>query len=190
MRDKNQQLMFNEAELRLIKTVFGDNDDLLYAIRKVLLQGNLTDNEANSIRQQVTPEVFAVVKKRILPDLDLDAPFGQIGDLYRTLSSQLSSKDVEQMGPQFDAKKLEVDYLSQQFDVLKDMDKPLGTSVIRLDDMKMITTNHYVNYVNHTARDFLIGFVDSMLNMLKAIAGEKTETPEQQKERITRNSSK
>lgn len=182
--------MFNKAELQLIKAVFSDNDDLLYAIRKVLLQGNLTENEVNSIRTQVTPEVYAVVKKRILPDLDLDAPFGQIGDLYRTLAQQLSSKDSDQMAAQFDAKKLEVDYLSQQFEFLKDIDKPQTSTMIRLDELKFITTNHYMNYVNHTARDFIIGFVDSMLNMLKVIAGEKTETPEQQKERITRNSSK
>lgn len=181
--------MFNEAELRLIKSVFSDNDDLLYAIRKVLLQFSLSDVEKLAVKTQMTPEVYAVVKKRVFPDIDEDAPFGQIGDIYHTLKTKLESKGVEEMAPHFAATKLIVDYLAQQFESLKDIDKPL-MATIRLDSLKEITADHYTNYVNHNARNFIIGFVDSMLFMLKGIAGVKEETVEQQKERITRNSSK
>lgn len=181
--------MFNEAELRLIKATFADNDDLLYAIRKVLLQFPMTEKEKEAVKTQVTPEVWAIVKKRINPDIDEDAPFGQIGDIYHTARTKLESKGVEEMQPHFDALKIVVDYLNQQFEYLKDINMPTFAA-IQLDSLKEITSNHYSNYVNHTARNFLIGFVDSMLFMLKGIAGQKEETPEQQKERITRNSNK
>lgn len=189
-RDKDQQLMFNKDELRLIKSVFGDNDELLYAIRKVLLQFPLTDKEKEALRTQLTPEVYAVVKKRIFPDLDPDAPFGQLGDFFQTLSQDLNSKGVEEMRERFAAKDLQIQYLDQQFSVLKDIDAPIA-ELLRLDDMKRLKGKDDISrYVDTISRNFLLGYVDGLLNMLKVLAGTKEETVEEQQERITRNSNK
>ena len=182
--------MFNKDELRLIKNVFSENDELLYAIRKVLLQFPLSDKEREMIKTQVTPEVYKIVKKRIFPDLDPDAPFGQLGDIYQTLTNDLQTKGPEEMESRFMAKELECQYLEQQFTVLKDIDAPVA-QVIVLDDLKKLNNKSgFSSFVDTMARNFLLGYIDSLLNMLKTLAGVKEETPEQQQERLTRNSSK
>ena len=187
MRQKGQVLIFNDQELSLIKATFADNEDLLYAIRKVLLQLKLTDQEQKLI-DSMSKEVYAVVKKRLYPDIDGDSPLTQIGDIYQTLTKDLQSKSVEDMKPLFDAKQLEIDYLNQQFNVLK------GKKVeekIKLSELgNLIGKDNYERFVHTTARNFLLGYIDPMLLMLKKIAGQKTESVDELKKRITRDSSK
>jgi hypothetical protein len=184
--------MFSDAELSLIKNTFsGDGEDYLYLIRNALLQFPLTKEEKIKLKGIMSAPVYAVVKKKILPTLDPDAPFGQLGDLYQSLTADLKTKDIDQMVPLFWAKKLEIDYLTQQFDYLMDVErdfKPLHV----LEDMKLIETdgNAHSNFVRTTARNFILGYVDSFLIQLKALAGEVKETPEEQKKRLTRDSSK
>ncbi len=181
--------MFSNGELALMKNTFADNEELLYAIRAILLQFPLTAAQYDSLRAQLTPEVLAVVRKRIFPDLDPEAPLGQLGDIYQTLTTDLRSKSVEDMAPLFAAKKLERDYLEQQFAVLKSLDFEKEQK-IKLDALAVITDDMYTNYVQTTARNFLLGYIDPMLLGIKTLAGQKEETPEQQKERLTRNSNK
>lgn len=186
-RDKDQVLIYSKAELEHLKAVFAENDELIYAIRKVLLQMPMSAEEWALVRSQVNPAVHALIKKRVFPDLDSEVPLGQLGDLYQTLTKDLATTNVADMAPLFQAKKLEKQYLDQQFAIL------LGNEVeevIKLDELKEITDDALSNYVNTTARNFLLGFVDPMLVLLQNLAGTKEETPEQQAERLTRNSNK
>lgn len=180
--------MYNDTELSLIKTVFAENEELIYAIRKVLLQFPLTEAETVMVKNAMTPEVYAILKKRIFPDVSEDAPLGQIGDIYQTLTNDLKSKNVEDMEPLLAAKQLEIDYLEQQFSVLKG--EKTGEK-IKLDAMKIIEGNSAFDaYVGNTARNFILGYIDPMLALIRSIAGQKEESVEEQKERMTRNSSK
>lgn len=190
MRDKGQVFIFNDAELRLIKQTFADNEILLYAVRKVLLQFPLTPAEKEYVKQAMTPEVFAVIKKRIYPDLDPDAPLGQLAD-YRTLLTQdLKSKSTQDLGPIFDARRIEMAYLDQQFRELQDVHKEhlRGVSLEKLRSLE--GKDELEQHVDLMAYLNILGYVDPMLLYLQQIAGEKEETTEQQKERMKRNSSK
>lgn len=190
MRSKNQVLIFNDQELALIKQVFAENEDLLYLVRKVLLQFELTAEEKKIIKSSITPEVFAVIKKRVYPDVMEDAPFSQLGDIYQTLTQDLKSKTVNEMAPLFDAKQLEVEYLDQQFARLKNIDSKSADKIKLNDWASLVGKEPYQRYVQTMARNFILGYVDPMLNLLKSIAGQKTETIEETKKRITRDSSK
>lgn len=181
MRDKDQQFIFNEEELSLIKNTFAENDTLLYTIRKVFLQFDLTEPEKNLIKMSVTPDVLHVLKKRILPEIGPEYPLGQLPSLLTTLTKDLQTYDCERMEDQFAAKQLEIDYLTQQFKVLEDLDAP---QPIKLKEMAQM------EYVMMTAYLFLLGYIDPSLNMIKILAGEKIETPEDQKARLLRDSSK
>lgn len=189
-RDKDQILIYTEAELQLLKKVFADNEALIYTIRKVLLQFPLTAAEKQMIKLEVTPAVYDLLKKRIFPDLSPDLPLGQLGDIYQTLTNDLKVKMVEDMGPQFRAKQIEIDYFEQQFAVLKDIDA--GHDIkIKLEDLKsLLNKTDYDMFVDTTARNFILGYIDPMLNMIKVTAGQKEETVAQTKERMTRDSSK
>ena len=186
-------MMFSDAELQLIKNVFSDNEELLYAIRNVLLQFPVSDAEKETIKAQVTPEVLAVLKKKLLPEVSPDAPFTQLADLRQTLTNDLKTKTIEEMAPLFAAKKLELDYLQQQFGILNeavnsfisDLPRPLT-----LDDLAVLTDDAYQNYVNTTARNFILGFIDPMLRDFLILAGRKNDSVEKTKLELTRNSAK
>jgi hypothetical protein len=195
MRDQNQVFIFSDDEINLIKHTFADNDTLLYTVRKVLLQFPLTEVERGLIRMSITEPVWRVIKKRILPEISDEFPLGQLPSLLTTLTEQIRAKDVVDMAPLFAAKKLELDYLTQQFAVLKDIDAEVSQP-IRLAELGTIRTEHglageaQTNYINMHAYLFLLGYIDPMLLAIKAIAGEKKETVEQAKQRMLRDSSK
>jgi hypothetical protein len=191
-RDKDQQFIFNDEELSLIKNTFADDDTLLYTVRKVFLQFPLTDVERGLIKMSITPQVWAVLKKRILPEISDEFPIGQLPSILTTLQEPLKVRTVEEMEPLFQAKRIELDYLQQQFAVLKDVEAniPEPIRLTTLGDISEATINGMTPYARLTAYLFLLGYIDPMLNFIKSIAGEKKETVEKQKERLARNSSK
>ena len=190
-RDKDQVLMFNKDELALFKSVFAENESLLYLIRKVLLQFPMTPEDTIALKKQITPEVLRLVKKRMIQEVGDDYPLTQIGDLYQTLTGDLAKNTVEEMAPLFEAKELEIDYLEQQFKVLGDLDKKDELQSILLDDMKNLKGKTPVEkYVETTARNFILGFVDPRLVLIKDLAGKKSESPEEVEKRLQRDSSK
>lgn len=181
-------MMFNQAELQLIKAVFADNEDLLYAIRNVLLQFPLSDAQKKMIKGQVTPEVFTILKKKILPDLDPDAPLSQLADLRVTLTQDLKTKTIDEVAPRLAALETEIAYLEQQLNVLMDIDAPTAEP-LRLEDMRTLIGKMPENaYIALNAYLFILGYVDPKLNDLKIIAGIKEETPEEQQKRLKRSS--
>ena len=179
--NKDQKFIFSDVELELIKNTFSENDELLYAVRNVLLQFELSDAQKQMIRAQVTPEVYAIIRKRMLPELDGSFPLTQLSSFWTTITNDIKSRSKEDMELLLEAKKLEVEYLEQQFTVLKDLDAP---QPIKLTEMCV------PEYVSMTAYLFLLGYIDPALGFIKSIAGEKTETIEEQKKRLDRDSNK
>lgn len=192
MPEENQQFIFNTEELSLLKNTFAENSPLLYAVRKVFLQFELTDGDKVSLKQAITPEVFACLKKRILPDLSPEYPLGQIPSLLTTLTDQIKVKDENEMSAQFEAKELEQAYLQQCFETLQGVvdDKEVDQTIKLVELGTLAGKDSRQKYIDITAYLFILGYVDPMLGMVKAIAGEKEETPEEQTKRLTRNSNK
>ncbi len=187
MPGKDQIFMFNDLELSLIKNTFSDNDVLLHSIRKVLLQFPLSDVERGLLKTTMTPELIAVLKKRINPDIGPEYPLGQLPSLLTTLTDNLKVMSPEEMFVHFESKQLQLDYFNQQFAVLAGAtDEPIKLAELSVLKGKDNTTRaiHLNTYL------FILGYVDPMLIMIKNMAGTKEETPEEQKKRMTRNSSK
>lgn len=186
--EKDQYFIFTEAELSLIKNTFSDNDELLYAIRNVLLQFPLSDGQKATLSVGLNENVIGVLRKRIIPELAPVYPLGQLPSILTTLTQELKAKDANEMAPQFIAKQLEIEYLEQQFQKLEGKD---NEEVIKLKDLgTIIGKTPDEQYVEMTAYLFLLGYIDPMLGMIKNLAGAKDETPEEQKKRLTRDSSK
>ena len=184
--EKDQVFIFNEEELSLIKNTFSENEPLIYAIRKVLLQFELNDGD-KALLKLVNADVLNVLRKRMLPELSNVFPLGQLPSLMSTLTRQLEGKDVDDMALQFKAKQLQIDYLEQQFAVLagEEVDEK-----IKLADLGTITKDSEETFINMTAYLFLLGYIDPMLIMIKTIAGKKEETLAQLNERLKRDSNK
>lgn len=185
--EKDQYFIFSEAELSLIKNTFSENDELLYAIRNVMLQFPVSDGQRAMLSVGLTPAVIAVLRKRILPELAPTFPIGQLPSVLTTLTKDIGSRPVEEMAPQFEAKEIEIQYIEQQFKELETGEK----GSISLKELGVLTgKDDRQRFVDMTAYLFLLGYIDPMLGMIKNLAGAKDETPEEQKKRLTRDSSK
>lgn len=186
--NKDQKFIFSDVELELIKNTFSENDELLYAVRNVLLQFELSDAQKQMIRAQVTPEIYKVLLKRMLPTPTGEFPLTQLPSILTTITGDLKSRSVEDMELLFSAKATEIAYLEQQFAVLKDLSSP---QPIKLTDFATIVGKSAKDaYVHMTVYLFLLGYIDPALGFIKSIAGEKKETIEEQKKRLDRDSNK
>ena len=194
MVDRNQQFIFNSEELSVIKNTFAENEQLLYTVRKLFLQFELTDEEIAHLKSAITPAVVEVLKKRILPDLSPEYPLGQIPSMMTTLTEQLKSRDASEMAAHFEAKILEDRYLRQQFAelerVISDGKKSELPPIVLTELGDLEGKDAHEQFVDMTAYLFLLGYIDPMFILIRSIAGDKEETIEQQKQRMTRNSSK
>lgn len=186
--EKGQYFIFSEAELSLIKNTFSDNDELLYAIRNVLLQFPVSDGQKATLSVGLNENVISVLRKRIIPEIAPTFPLGQLPSLLTTISKDLGIRDVVDMEPQFQAKELEIAYLEQQFNKLEGKSNDESINLKRMGELKGKTRHE--QFVDMTAYLFLLGYIDPMLGMMKNLAGTKEETPEEQKNRLTRDSSK
>lgn len=201
MRDPNQKMRFSDTELAIVKRLFADNDNLLFAIRKLLLQFPLTTSEAEAIRAGLNKDTLKIVKKFILPDLDQEAPLFQMADLYLGLGSELK-EGVERAWPYIKAKDLEVDYIAQQMSILENIvnGKPSHSGEITLEALTdkgkepstKVALDKYKEdrWINLTARNFILSFIDSNVQQIKFLAGLPEESVEETKKRLAQNSNK
>lgn len=188
MRQKNQLMRFNDSELNLMKALFADNEDLLFVIRKVLLQFELLETEKNVLNKVVNETVFALLKKVFLPSLEADAPLLQLTDMRIALNVDLKGKTPFEASLLIKSKALEIKYLEQQFAILKDLDKK---PKIKLDDLADLDVeDEDTALINITAWNYLVAYIDGNLQQVKFLAGKTEETVEQTKERLAKNSAK
>lgn len=185
--EKGQYFIFTEGELSLIKNTFAENDELLYAIRNVLLQFPLSDGQKAILSAQLNENIINVLRKRLLPELTGAFPLGQLPSLLTTLTEDLKVLGVDEMTPKFASKQLQLNYLKNQFKELE-TGKKGDISLAALSDLGGKSPEQ--QYINVNAYLFLLGYIDPMLGMIQNIAGQKEETPEQQKKRLTRDSTK
>jgi len=186
--EKGQYFIYSEAELSLIKNTFAENDELLYAIRNVLLQFELSIGQKAILASQLNPAIISVLRKRIIPELSGIYPLGQLPSILTTLTENLKVLPVEDMAIQFEAKKIEIEYIEQQFQVLEGN---VPTDPISLKALSSLNgKNPADSFIDMTAYLFLLGYLDPSLGMIKNLAGTKEESPEEQKKRLTRDSSK
>lgn len=182
-----QPMRYSDEELSLIKNTFCENDELLRALRKVIFQGVLNDEEMKIIRSfNVQPEAVKVLRKTILPEIDLDAPFFQMVDLYVNIDTKESS--IEKAYPMAVARDMVVDYLDQQFKVLIGEEEKPTIIFSKLHSPK--GKDIEAAFTELAARNTLLQHVDFQLLQLKTLAGQKEETIEQTKARIFKNSAK
>lgn len=191
MRDPKQIFIFNDIELELIKSTFsGDDDTLLYTVRKVLLQFPLTDVERGLIKVSINEPIWRILKKKLLPEISDEFPLGQLPSLLTTLTEVLRVRTEDEVSGEIASKALQIGYLKQQFSVLKDIEGDIEED-IKLSDMAVLEGKNPADaYVSLKAYLFILGYVDPMLEQIKSIAGEKKETVDEAKKRMTRNSAK
>lgn len=183
-RQFNQKMRFSDGELLLLKYTFSENDNLLYAIRKVFLQFELDEDEQKLIKS-LTPEILAIVKKELIPELDPNVPFFQMQDLFNIVNFEDTPEKIDM---EIRARMIEKEYLEQQYKVL------IGENVKReiiLEELLPEKDRPMCNaIVNLSARNMIVRHIETQLNVFKILAGLANETVDQTKERLQRDSNK
>lgn len=187
---KKQQMRYNDTELALIKNIFSENEELLKALRKHMLQLDITlaDHQLLNDFIKNKPDVQALLRKTYLPTLDGDAPFHQILDLWMTI--KIEDKNPESVYPTLMARDILIKYLDQQLSILEGM--TIGkTKQITLEKLKSIkgkTPDKAL--IDLTARNTMIAHNEMQIQILLNLSGRKDETVEQTMERLQKDSTK
>lgn len=183
-RNFEQKMRFSDGDLSILKYTFADNDILLYALRKVFLQFELDADEQKMIKG-LTPELLAIIKKELIPELDPNVPLFQMQDLFNVVNFQ--EANIDKIDMEIRARMIEKEYLDQQFESLtgRGNGEIILTNLLPGKDKPMANA-----IVNLSARNMIVRHVETQLNVFKILAGQANETVEQTKERLARDSSR
>lgn len=178
-------MRFTDSELSLIKSTFADNDEGLKALRKLFLQKELTVAEQSLINFKGKKELLAVIRKAFLPEIEPDAPFHQVIDLWMTVD--IKDKMPELALPHIESRAMLIAYLEQQLQVLEGN----GNETIKFEDFTNFAgLDTQEIYVKLITRNTLIAHVEQQLMQFNVLAGLKSESVAETVSRLSKDSSK
>lgn len=191
MREKGQLNRFNKTEYGLMRSLFKENDDLIYGIRKVLLGIKPNKHEQDMLNKTLeNKDVIDLIRKWFMPEIDGDSPLFQIVDFTQSLNLELkANKMADQMFIEIEAKNIEQDYINQRLAVLFG-EKPKKDDITLEDLANLKLEDKEKVLINTIARCWLLAYIDSNLNQMKTLATSKEETLEEAKARLAKNSNK
>lgn len=184
MPRKGQTMRFTDGELSLIKALFADNEALLYAIRKSMLGFVLDENETTLIRG-LSKEALVLIRKTFLPSIDPAAPFFQMTDMAMGLNVEIKGLKEEDAMPFLEAKSIEMQYIDEALKKIEGHDIKFTYNLADLSQLMDINA-----FVNITARNYLLSYIDSNCKQLEFLAGTKDESVEETVARLQKNSAK
>ena len=184
MPEKGQTMRFTNSELSLIKVLFAENEPLLFVIRKSILGFKLNENEENLVKG-LSKETTTLLRKAFLPDLDPSSPLFQLTDMVMGLNVDMKGQTQEFSIPMIAAKSIEIQYMEEAMDILEGKDVKHEHTLQSLANLKDENA-----FVNVTARNYLLSYIDSNCKQLEFLAGTKEETVEETISRLQKNSNK
>lgn len=180
------QLRYTDQELELISNTFADNEPLLYAIRRHFLQGKLKEGDKSELKK-LTDDIFKVLRKTLLPEIDTESPLSQAVDMWSSINTKDQDPDFTYL--HMKARKLMIDFLNQQFRQLEG--EPERKDNIMLEHMVFSDDKTPEEaYVQMHARNNIVSHIDFQLQQLQVLAGQKAEDAETIKKRLAQNSNK
>jgi|TARA_Y100000310_G_scaffold335706_1_gene418422 hypothetical protein len=186
--DEGQTMRYSKRELRLMKATFADNPLVLQAIRKVFYQFKLEDEEHKTV-DNLSQEVLTLIRKGFIPELTSDVPLLQMADMYLSLAT------IKELNPavaslHINAKDIEVEYLTQRFDILGGVKANQFEEISLLGLREKGDKNEEQRFTEMMAYLSLSSYIDNILLVFKNLAGKKDETPEETLKRLQQDSNK
>ena len=180
--DKKQQMRYSDSELNLIKNTFENRDELLKAIRKIMLGCEISETELTMVRDIYSGAMSSLFEKMFLPTVSGNEPIGQTIDLWMTIDVKDRDPLMADLNIRARAEliKLIVKGLKQL-----EQNKPFrnATSFKVSDDARQ-------EVIDLMVRNTYISHVEQRLLELKSLASMSQETEEEKRERAVKNSLK
>jgi hypothetical protein len=146
----------------------------------------MSKSERESV-QNLSTDTKAVIRKTFLPEIDGDAPFNQVIDLWMTL--EMKGKDIDVVYQDALARQELIEYINNRLLELEGV-LPEGTRNDFVEYTKIEGKDPLDVYIGLTVRNTMLAHVEMQLNQFQVLAGEKEETVEETKERLFKNSAK
>ncbi len=183
------QSNYTDKEYLLIATLFADNEKLLMALRKHFLQGELTESEQSLVKGFASkPDAMELLRKTIIPDINPEAPIGQLVDLWVSIDTK--NKLCEDAYLEMQAKWIFENYLHQQFDLLINdkIDIRINLRYLIYDGKNDSETA----FIHLQARNTLLQHIDGLFHFLMrtAVQTETKLTAEEMSEKLKADSNK
>jgi hypothetical protein len=167
-------------EMDVLKKFFKDNDELLLAMRAVMLDLEPTDQQIDLVRSTFADEqLFKAVEYRFLPQLSKEVPIGQVQDIWLGIDQQIlgaNPQTIEQM----------VSHNQQSIWLMQGALQCLKSNTGSVVVDKWPTIKDDPLQIGLLARNRFIRAVETQLMTLKTLANQK----EQSVENSTKNSSR
>lgn len=182
---KEQKGRFSKDELELMRNTFGDNDDLLYAVRN-FFYGFDVDKDQLLL---VNPKVMKLLEKSLLAVPEPEAPIYQMADPYLNLVK------IQEMNPavailHIKAKDKQMAYVRQMFELLKG-DAVKAEEYIDFPALKEAGgKDEETRYIDMLTYLGLMSYIDGRFQELQTLANKKDETDEEKAKRTLQNSNK
>ena len=173
----------NKEDIAIIRTMFKDNDALVYAVRKFLLQFQMTDLEKQMVNN-LKPEEVIILRKEILPDME-EGPLGSNNDNW----SGIEYTHPDMIYPGLLVREKSIDYLFKQ---LNSIGKGSSDGAIKLRQfaIRPSGTTSLDAFVNHAARQGIKNQVDRNLMSLFLVANQESKTVKEMIEQRKKDSTR
>jgi hypothetical protein len=142
----------------------------------------VSQTELSMLGDSMTGELKALLKKVFLPELTGEEPLGQEVDLWMTI--EVANKSPLDADIAIKSRKVLIGMINEGLACLFS-----GKSATGIVDFKPMP-NKEAQLVKIIARNTYIGHLKQMLVTLKVLSGLKSETQDEQKKRLTQDSSK
>jgi len=193
-KNKNQlpkHLRYSDDELILIKQMFSDNVELLKALQRAFLQLPLSVNNLSILQIsniKGNKNLINLLQKIFLPKIEDDVYFTEIWDYHAGID--FKGKLAEQIVADIKATDVLVAYYDQQ---LKALEKGEWNTEQDIKIKDLTSTKNKTDeqiYIDLLARNNILGTIAGRVQQLYILAGQKDETPEEQKRRLSQDSAK
>lgn len=178
-----QQRLYSESELALLRATFFENAPMLYLLRKVFYGFELTGKERALITSTFTEPLRAIMHKMFLPTIRVDAPIGRNIDLWGLVD--IVGRPADTITQVVEATTLAIRQIEAGLQRLANP-KALAELSITYDPRSTTGPMH----ADLIARNTFIPHVESRLVEIQTLAATKPEASEaEQKERAQKDSS-
>lgn len=182
-------LKYTTKELDLLRGTFKDNEPLLKAIKKSLLQESLTEQEEHLLVQSIKGEDLKLLMHKILlPKLSDDVPIFHLHDEWS--GNQIENRLVENAVHMLRSHKIAMDYCEQEFENLfNQSSKAKGMSFVELSDLTKPVPDDII-FINFLARQAIVNKVIDFVKALKHLGDTEKMSEDELKDMIRKNSTK
>jgi len=193
-KKKKPAFRYSEGEINLIKATFSDNDELLMALKKSMLQLELTEAEEVAILNTFKgkTELMTVLRKFFTPTLeDKNIDVHQMTDMWSIIEREINFRDrkVEDAWPLLQVADKTIKYINQQLDLLEG--KVFDVKTINFKEMSELDANDPTSsYINILTRNLIFTRVEKVIMAIYGMSLNKDESPEEMAKRFEMNSNK